>query len=152
MTVFYFQKGEVKKSYQLVSKLYHTDKWYIEKVGKEWVIKKNLIELLLLVELDYLDVFENRLMRFKRQYSSYLKEIGQGRVLLFLKYVAYYYNNPKGITSQEFFSMIENSFTWIGAKQEDIFVMSFYAWLKSKMINKPVFDVTLDLVAQAQEL
>ncbi|WP_075340310.1 hypothetical protein [Tenacibaculum agarivorans] len=152
LVVFYSQKGEIKVSYRLVSKLYHTDKWYIEKVGKEWVIKKNLIEILLLVELDNFDVFENRLSNFKRQYGAYLKEIGQERVLTFLKYVALYYDNPKEITSETFFSTLENSFDWVGAKQEDIFVMSFYAWLKSKMINEPVYEVTLDLISQAQEL
>ncbi|WP_442265168.1 hypothetical protein ACSIGC_12590 [Tenacibaculum sp. ZS6-P6] len=152
LVVFYFQKGAIKESYKLLTKLYHTDKWYLEKVGKEWVIKKSLIEILLLVELDNFDVFENRLLRFKRQYGIYLKEIGQERVLIFLKYVALYYDNPKEIASEKFFQTVENSFEWIGAKQEDIFVMSFYAWLKSKMINEPIFEVTLGLITQAQEL
>ncbi len=152
LVVCYFQKEAIKASYRLLTKLYHTDKWYIEKMGKEWVIKKNLVEILLLVELDNFDVFENRLSRFKRQYGSYLKEIGQERVLTFLKYVNLFYDNPKEATSQHFFHNIENAFEWIGAKQEDIFVMSFYAWLKSKMVKKPIFEVTLSLIAQAQEL
>ena len=152
LVVFYFQKGAIKASYSLLSKLYHTDNWYLEKVGKEWVIKKSLIEILLLVELDKFDLFENRITRFKRQYGSYIKEVGQERVLIFLKYVEQYYDNPKTITSENFLNTVENSFDWIGAKQEDIFVMSFYAWLKSKMIKKPIYDVTLDLIAQAQEL
>lgn len=152
LVVFYFQKGEIQASYSLLSKLYHTDNWYLEKVGKEWVIKKSLIEILLLVELDKFDLFENRITRFKRQYGVYLKEVNQERVLIFLKYVAQYYDNPKEVTSESFLHTVKNSFDWIGAKQEDIFVMSFYAWLKSKMIKKPIYDVTLDLIAQAQSL
>lgn len=150
--VFHFQKGEINKAYTLLSKLYHTDTWYTEKVGKEWVIKKNLIELLLLVELDYFDLFENRLVRFKRSFSSYLKEIQQERVLIFLKHVAFYYQNTKEFTSENYAQEIKNSFEWVDAKREDIFVMSFYAWLKSKLIKKPVYEVTLDLIAQAQQL
>ncbi len=152
LVVFYSQKEDFKKSYTLLSKLYHTDNWYVEKVGKEWVIKKSLIEILLLIELDYLELFESRLLRFKRQYTSYLKEIGQERVLMFLKYAVLYYQNPKEITSTSFFNKVESSFEWIEAKEEDIFVMSFYAWLKSKMINKPVYNVTLDLIEMAKKL
>ena len=152
LVVFYFQKNEIQKAYKLLSKLYHTDKWYTEKVGKEWVIKKSLIEILLLVELDYLEVFESRLLRFKRQFSSYLKEIGQERVLIFLSLVTFYYTNPKQITSEEFLVKVKGSFEWVEAKEEDIFVMSFYAWLRSKMTQKPIYKVTLDLISKAAKL
>lgn len=152
LIVFQAQKNEFKIAYELLRKLNHSDKWYIEKVGKEWVIKKNLIELLLLVELNNFDVFENKLQRFKRQYSGYLKEINQDRVLTFLKYVDVYYNNPKEVATKEFLNKIENSFEWLGAKKEDIFVMSFYAWLKSKMIQKPIYQVTLSLISEASKL
>jgi hypothetical protein len=40
---------------------YHSD-WYIEKIG--YVCQKNLIEILLLIELDYMDLV-SRLYSFK---------------------------------------------------------------------------------------
>jgi len=152
LIVFYFQQENTQKAYKALLKLRHTDAWYTEKVGKEWVIKKNLIEILLLVELDNFDVFENRLARFKRNFSSYLKEVQQERVLIFLKHVSFYYLNPKEFATQAYFDTIENSFEWIGTKREDIFVMSFYAWLKSKMLKQPVYNITLQLITQAQKL
>jgi len=152
LIVFYFQKEEINKAYSLVSKLYHTDAWYTEKAGKEWVIKKNLIELLLLVELDSYDLFENRLTRFRRNFSSYLKETKLEKVLIFLKHVEFYYHNPKEFTSEEYTQKIKDSFEWVDTKSEDIFVMSFYAWLRSKLIKKPVYEVTLDLIEKAKKL
>ncbi len=53
---------------------------------------------------------------------------------------------------KEFYDKVENSFEWIGAKREDIFVMSFYAWLKSKMEEQPLFETTLKLIEQAQNV
>ena len=47
---------------------------------------------------------------------------------------------------------MEQSFEWIGPEREDIFVMSFYAWLKSKMEKKLLYKTTLDLVAKAQSV
>ena len=152
LIVFYAQQNEVKKAYKLLNDLNHTDKWYIEKVGKEWVIKKNLMEILLLIELDYYEVFENRLSGFRRKYTSFLKEINQERVLVFLRYAKLYYETPKEIVSKAFHDEVESNFVWVGAKREDIFVMSFYAWLKSKMTNKPIYEVTLELISQAQQL
>lgn len=152
LIVFYFQKDELKKAYGLLSKFYHTDKWYIEKAGQEWVLKKNLVEILLHLELENLDLFESRLLSFRRQYSTYLKEINQERVLTFLKLVELYYQNPEQITSKGFKSTVEKSFEWITAKREDIFVMSFYAWLKSKMEKQSLYKTTLRLIEQSQAI
>mgnify|MGYP000849524974 FL=1 len=151
LVMMYFQKGDFQNARQIFSKFYHTDKWYIEKVGKEWVIKKNLIEILLHIELKNVDLVESRLLSFRRNYSKFLKEIKQQRAITYLNLVNEYFNAPEKITILEFKNKVENSFEWIGGKQEDIFVMSFYAWLKSKMENKPLFNTTLDLIKTAQE-
>lgn len=142
----YFQQGEYKKAMKVFSKFYHTDKWYIEKVGKEWTIKKNLIEILLHLELNNLDLFESRLLSFKRSYYQYLKDIGQERAIQYLSFVEEYYKIPESIATKAFKEKVNHSFEWIHVYQEDIFVMSFYAWLKSKMESKPLYQTTLDLV------
>ncbi|RBW60329.1 hypothetical protein DS884_04660 [Tenacibaculum sp. E3R01] len=148
LIMFYFQNNQLKKASQLFSKFYHSDKWYIDKNGIEWTIKKNLIEILLHLELRNIDVFESRLLSFKRKHYTYLKNIQQFRVINFLKLVEVYYKNPQIITTKDFFNKVESSFEFIGAKQEDIFVMSFYAWLKSKMNQQPIFISTLNLIEQ----
>ncbi|CAL2095605.1 hypothetical protein [Tenacibaculum sp. 190524A02b] len=150
LIMFYFQANELKKAKQLHTSFYHSDNWYIEKNGIEWTIKKNLIEILLQLELQNIDLFESRLLSFKRKYYEYLQSIKETRVITYLSLVELYYKNPQIVTSKDFYKKVENSFDFIGAKQEDIFVMSFYAWLKGKMIQKPIFKVTLDLIKEAQ--
>ena len=150
--MFYFQKKEYQKAHHIFSKFYHTDKWYLEKAGIEWTIKKNLIEILLHLELEHIDLFESRLLSFKRNYYNYLKDIKQERVIIYLGFVEDYYRHPEKVTSQSFYDEVENSFEWIEAKREDIFVMSFYAWLKSKMEDKPLFETTLSLIELAQNV
>lgn len=140
----YFQKGDFKNAMSIFSKFYHTDKWYIEKAGKEWTMKKNLIEILLHLELNNLDLFESRILSFKRSYYQYLRDIGQERAIKYLTFVEEYYKAPELVTTSKFKDKVENSFEWFGVHQEDIFVLSFYAWLKSKMIQKPLYDTTLN--------
>lgn len=74
--------------------------------------------------------------------------MGETRVLTFVRLIERYYENPKLVTSNDFKDEVEKSFEWLGKEQEDIFVMSFYAWLKAKMENKNLYTVTLELVGQ----
>lgn len=146
LIVLYFQKEDFKKAHHMFSKFYHTDTWYTEKAGKEWVIKKNLIEILLHIELENIDLVESRLLSFKRTHFKYLRNINQERVITYLSLVEYYYKNPEIVTTVEFKNKVENSFEWIEKQREDIFVMSFYAWLKSKMESTNLYITTLNLV------
>lgn len=150
LITFYFQSNEFRKALQLYNTFYHSDQWYIDKAGIEWTVKKNLIEILLHLELQNIDLFESRLLSFKRKHIQFLLEINQERVITFLKLVEQYYKNPDIVTTPDFFNLVENSFVFVGAKQEDIFVMSFYAWLKSKMTQQPIYDVTSALIKEVQ--
>ncbi len=152
LIMIYFQKKDYKQAHHIFSKFYHSDKWYSDKAGIEWTIKKNLIEILLHLELEQIDLFESRLLSFKRNYYTYLKNIKQDRVIVYLGLVEDYYKFPEKVTTQSFYKKVEESFEWIGAEREDIFVMSFYAWLKCKMDSKPLFETTLKLIEKAQNV
>ena len=148
LIVFYFQKNDFKKAHTIFSKFNHTDIWYTDKAGKEWVIKKNLIEILLNIELENIALVESRLLSFKRTYNKYLKDIKQERVIIFLKLVEYYYKNPDKVTSIKYKNIVEDSFEWTTNQREDIFVMSFYSWLKGKMNKTDLYKTTLQLIKQ----
>ncbi len=152
LVMFYIQKSEFKKAQHIFSKFYHTDKWYTKKAGKEWTLKKNLIEIILHIELQNIDLVESRLLSFKRNYYAYLKQINQERVITYLSFVESYYKNPENSTSVQFKEKVEASFDWLDTRQEDIFVMSFYAWLKSKMEKQDLYTTTLDLVKRTQTI
>lgn len=146
LITFYFQKGDYRKAHIVFSKLYHTDQWYIKKAGIEWVIKKSLIEILLHIELKNIDLVESRITSFKRSHFKYLKSNNQDRVITYLLLIESYYKKPEKASEIEFRNTIETSFEWIGPIKEDIFVMSFYAWLKSKIDKEDLYITTLNLI------
>jgi hypothetical protein len=148
LCTFLFQQHRFNEAYQIFKEFSHSDIWYEKKNGWIWVLKKSIIEILILIELDKLDLVFSRLNSFKRKFNKRLKEIGEERVLTFMGFVNNYYENPKMITSEKFKNKVETSFVWVGAEREDIFVMSFYAWLKSKMEKKNLYETTLELVMQ----
>lgn len=144
--MIYFQQGELKKAQQLLIQLHHTDSWYETKVGVEMVIKKNVMELLLFIDLGHIDLAETSLKRLRKNYTKYLQSIGQERVLTYLQLIQRYIQYPEEIHAKPFFDTVENSFEWQSHQEEDIFVMCFYAWLKSKMEQTNVYQTTLKLV------
>lgn len=150
LTMCHFQQSDFSKAYQIIKSLRHSDIWYEKKMGWVWVVKKNLIEILVLTELDKLDLVLVRLQQFKRKFSKQLQDRGEERVLTFVKLISRYYENPELVSKLEFKNEVENSFKWLGKDQEDIFVMSFYAWLKSKMERENLYKVTLELVGQTK--
>ena len=146
LIVFHFQQKEFKNAQSLFSKFYHTDKWYIDKIGIEWTVQKSLIEILLQIDLGNIDIVDSRILSFKRNYFKHLKNLKQEKVINYVKLVEAYYKKPEVITSNDFLDKVKNSFEWIDNQKEDIFMMSFFAWLKAKMTKQDVYLVTLDLV------
>ncbi len=144
--MFLFQQRNFKDAYGIVKMLRHSNTFYEKKSGWIWVLQKNIIELLLLIELDELDLVLSRLQSFKRKFFPKLKKLNEIRVINFIKLVSYYYDKPEEVKSQSFKEMVERSFEWKDVGEEDIFVMSFYAWLKSKMDGTLIYPTTLALI------
>lgn len=146
LVVCLFHQSRFSDAHKMVCTFTHSDDWYTKKMGWIWVLKKNMIEILILIELDKLDMVLLNLQRFRRHFSKKLKDIGEKRVLIFTGFVERYYENPKEVHSPQFQKSVEKSFDWLGREEEDVFVLSFYAWLKAKMLGADLYAVTLELV------
>jgi hypothetical protein len=66
---------------------------------------------------------------------------------VFMKLLQSYYDRPYEITEERFQNKVQQAFEWKTAAREDIFVISFYAYLKAKMEKKSIYQATLELVA-----
>lgn len=146
LLMFYFQKEDFTKAKSVLAKFYHTDQYYIEKAGIDWVIKKNLAEILLYIELNEDDLFYSRLKSFKRKYTSYLKQINQSRILNFVNYAERLYQKPETMMDINFSLKLKSTFESNTIHKEDIFVISFYAWLKNKAEGNNLYNTTLNLI------
>lgn len=97
-------------------------------------------------ELGNSDVVENRIKSIQRQYYDFLKQPVYKRVSSFLEVVNRMNNNPLEVSTPEFAKRIEDSFVFVSKKVEDIQAMTFYCWVKSKMINQNFYKLVVALV------
>lgn len=142
-----FLAESFKNALQLYTDFYHSDIWYIKKLGFIWVIKKNLLEILLLIELDYIDLVESRLRSFRKKHRDHLIEHKEERILLFVSLAEAYYKNKSIVHTQEFILKLDEVLH-PEKKDEDIFALSFYAWLKSKTRSTSTYDTCLSLLGE----
>ncbi|GAA3519921.1 hypothetical protein GCM10022393_37670 [Aquimarina addita] len=150
LVVFYFQQARYKEALSLFKESQHSDNWYAENAGIIWVIKKNLTEILLYMELDHMDLVESRLKSFRKKHGTYLKNNNEHRVLDFLSLATKYYYNTHTLNTASFMEKILTSLEVNSPEQEDIFVMSFYAWLKARVLNANLYETTLQVVNQSK--
>lgn len=143
--MIHFQQNELSLAIQKINRLKRNDNWYILQVGLEWLLHKKFMEILLNIELGQTSIADKLINSLWRKREDYF--IGSNVAALpFLKLIKTYHQNPLQASEALFKAKVESSFEWKLNEEEDLFLMSFYAWLKSKMIHQPLYKVTIDLV------
>lgn len=146
-----FFQNKYKEAFKTLQDFHHSDQYYIDKTGYIWVIQKNLIEILLLIELDYIDLVESRLNSFKRKYNAHLQEHNEYVVLDFFKLIANFHYESEDIYSETFRRKVGNLLS-INSKDTDVFTISFYAWIKAKIDKADVYATCLDYIKVLSQL
>lgn len=141
LTVYYTQQEQFKMALTTLNTLRHTDSWYEERHGLDWLIKKDLITLILFYELEYLDLVQSYLRRINRKYRSIINS--EKRLKNFITVFNHIYKDPAVVNESRFRESVKNLFTRDSLKDEDIFMLSFFAWIKAKLNDQPLYQTTL---------
>lgn len=144
--MIYFHQKNYKKVKSIYSQLNGSDSLYIKTMGMSWLMNKNLIEILTHIELQNLDYVDSRLESFHKKHQIYLEH--DQRASVYLKYLKISYNKPSEVQTDDFKSTFFNSVEQKPTLREDIYVLSFLAYLKAKMLGKETYETTLDLVSR----
>lgn len=147
--MIFFQQNRYSEAASLLAKLNHTDSYYEQRLGVEWVLHKKYMEILLHIELGNEDYVDSRIASLIRSHGTHLKKPQHSHVLPFLKLVKKYYQHPEIVTTDAFKDAVKKGINWKSSEEEDIFFMSFYAWLKAKMFKKPLYETTLEMLNQS---
>jgi hypothetical protein len=143
--IYYFLNSEFNKTQELLLELHHSDSWYSKIMGVEWALKKNMMEVLLYIEMDHLDLAESRIRSIERTFSSLKSKEMYKKAFDFLHllkgYLFKYINDPEALAKE-----INKSIDFVPYDQEDIQAMAFYAWIKSKSTKQNFYDTLLSLV------
>ncbi len=144
--MLYIQRGAFKEALRINHGLSHRDSWYEKRVGVEWLLNKKFLEVILYIELNYEDLIESKIRSLLNLHSKTLSMEQNKQVKPFIKVVKRMLNYPEEITNGK----LEQRLYQIGLtniKETDLFFLSFYSWLRSKLNNKNINDNLLELLA-----
>jgi len=145
LSLILFHGSKYKDILKLYSSRYRkSDLYYLKANGLEWVMRKNLILILTLYELGKIEEAEKTLNDFKTEYQVFLKK--NQRVFFFLMCIEKVISNPFQVKNFHFHKFVESKLEKKPRYEEDIFVLSFFAWLKSKMFEENIYKTTIDIV------
>lgn len=146
LTVIYLQQDAGRDAAKEMVRLGHSDSWYEKKMGMEWAIKKCLVEILLHTQQEHIELALSRIKSFKRRYKKYLISVNEERVVQYLALIERYVLKPEIAMTPKFKNTVEEFMEQAQSGPQDIFVMSFVAWLLARVNRRPVYDTTLKLL------
>lgn len=150
LAFYYFQQEEYTKANKQLRTIAHSDQWCEKKMGKEWVLKKNLSELIIQYEIGNDDLAINKIRSIERNFGSLFKHPVYKNVQVYVQFIKQLLHNPASVTQEDFFQQVDKSFIFLPAKQEDLQSMGFYAWLKSKMVKRKYYEVLLEIASASE--
>ncbi len=133
-----------RESLKYQALLTRTDAWYEKKMGMLWTIRKSLMEILVQIQFGNIELAISRLSSFRRRYKKYLLKTSEERVLMFLKLVEKYLLKPDVIFEETYKIAVLNLAD--KAENDDIFSLSFIAWLIARWERKTPYKVVLTLI------
>ncbi len=136
-----------QKSLKQLSLLTRTDAWYEKRMGMLWTIRKNLMEILVHAQFSNTELAMSRLVSFRRRYKKYLQKTSEERVLLFLKLVEKYLQQPDVVHELSY----KEAVLHLLEKEEnnDIFSLIFIGWLLARWEKNMGYKVVLKLIKRS---
>jgi len=145
LSFFNFTLQNYKKANLILIRMPHSDKFCETKMGKEWVLKKNMGELILQIELNNPELAMNKIRTMERTFKNLLAQDAYYNVRGYLQLLKKLLDDPYLLEQPYFTELIEKELEFVPMEQEDLQSISFYAWLKARIQKRKYYDVLLEL-------
>ncbi|MDB5234032.1 MAG: hypothetical protein JWR44_1025 [Hymenobacter sp.] len=160
LTFHYFSEGQFAKANQSLLSLGRTDHWLEQHLGLEWMLNRNIGEMLIQVELGNTELALSRLRAIERVLREQFPVVpAEGEaaavpvggpyhaVLAYLSMVREVIENPAVASQAHFVNRVSHLPNFISSEREDLQVLSFYAWLRAQTLGRPYYEVLLELAS-----
>ncbi|MEO1450353.1 MAG: hypothetical protein AAFV07_12550, partial [Bacteroidota bacterium] len=149
---FRYQLGDLSGALRSILDITHSDKWLEKKMGKEWVVRKCLSEVLLQYDLGNMDIAQNRIRALERNHRDLLSQPEYARVRGYLSIVKILVNPPSRLSLADLYTQTREKFDFLPMEQEDLQEVNYYAWLKATLLKRPYREILVELVNRREVL
>lgn len=146
LSVYYFQSEEYKKANKTLIDIGHSDRWLEDKMGLEWRFKKNMIEVIIQIELRHEDIALAKILSIEKYYAQFFQQAAYTRARLFLAFIKRLVNEPEIIGSKSFAEEVRNAQLAWSEEKEDLQAITFFAWLKARMKKRNYYETLVEVM------
>lgn len=144
LVAYYCCQESFSKANRILLFMNESDRFYQKHMGREWLIRKDLIRSLVQVELENVEIAINILVSVKKKHSDMFATEQYAMVFFYINTLVGYLNDPHQTTIENLTQME----TQTNFKKDKLFddpkLLSFYVWLKSKISNKNLYQLLLE--------
>lgn len=146
LVVYHFQQENYSEALRALNRFEHNDGYYLKRMGMEWVMRKNLIEILTHYEKGNTNLALSKIQNFKKNHKEVMQLPLYSRIRTFLGFIQDCIDKPFWVASKDYYDYVDNTLERWPLESEDLQAMAFYCWLKSKMLKKPYYFVLVETV------
>lgn len=137
-------QGEFKKANNYFLNFRHSDGWCTKKMGAEWVLRKNIIQAMVLFDCGRDDLASTKIHQIIKNSSLLLKSDYYTDAAEFLTLLLSFLENPSESTKAEL-KDIEKRLV-LAKKDQSLKKLSYLAWLKARIIGTDLYSEILSNV------
>ena len=149
LAVYHFNGGDFSNAVKTIISFPKSDNWIEKRLGKEWLLRKNLIELIIQYELGNHDIALKRISSINNHFREMLLLKQYQSAKIYMEFVKEFIKDPEWVNKLGFFRKAKPLIEKNPRDQEDTQAMAFYCWLVSKMEKKEYYKVLVETVNQA---
>jgi tetratricopeptide (TPR) repeat protein len=143
LATYYFNAGRFKEANAMLHKM-PTDYKLREIKGREFSLKKNMIEMIVQFELGKDDIAETINKRILKSYAIMWKSPLYALSYQYMKFVGEIIKDSSIVDSPQFHKRIHQALQNSTIENEDLQAIAFYCWIKSKMTHRDYYEVLLE--------
>ena len=118
--------------------------YYQKNMGREWLIRKDMIRVISQVEIGNIEISLNILKNIRKQHKEMLKADEYRLALHFVDFVISYLNDPINIRIKD----LDDFFIKFNLVKTKIFedpkLLAFYSWMKARLLKKKLYTILLN--------
>lgn len=144
LAVLHVHQGEMILAHRGLVEVGLNDRRCEQHMGKEWRFRKNLVELLILIDQDKDEPALSRLRGMQRYFAAFLKDPMNAWFGHFLKGIFLYLNDRNAPNVPLILEHLDHMMNHWPVNREDIYALSFRAWLESKLIQRSYYPYLIE--------
>ena len=144
LAAFLITEGSYSNAVKILNFMFESDNYYQKEMGREWLIRKEMIMAIAQTSLGNIDNSLKIMKAIEEKHKDMLSINQYSMVLPFIDLLKLDINNPNEVNNE----VLSNFEKKINLQKEKVFrdprLIIFYAWIKSKYLNKEAYKVLIE--------